>query len=682
MKKIFLLLLIISLTICLSTGCAPTAPTEGEGEGEGEGEVEPAGDRVVLAELFNTDGCAASIVINPIMEKLAQEYGTDQVILVEEAGWGRYSTPETMERFDWYVLPDEKHTPFIAFNGLSETFSEGVVGGGGGGSTPTPTNHAPTITSTPITTAEVGVEYTYDVNATDPDGDTLYYYLVVSSTGMTIDQDTGLISWIPTSVHIGDNTVIVEVSDLELSVTQSFTIVIPGSLSGTVISDASGPPVEGSLVEVKNGITTISSTTTDAQGRFGIADLAVGTYDIIVTQSGRATSKAQDVHIISSQTTVVNLVQKEVNVPTWETDPPTISTTGIAEGDTLSGTITCSAQVTDDSDIKYIYIGFGYIPGELEYDFASYDSNQITPGPIDTTTVLDGEFQIVIVAYDMNYNRSQLTLNVTISNGSSGTVPVVPTYLWPLSITLGENIGFFSTGRDELFKRIGIKEDPNIINLPEGRSIDLNAVINVADPDSNLFVEISWNSVVDATGYKIYRKFEGEDTYHFIGSSTGYPWFYDTDPQLSLGKKTYYQVSAYNGFGESEKTAAEWTIPLNKFNLNLVSPVDGATGVSLTPTLQWQPIEIVGKYQYYDWYIMGKNDSYYTWNGGAENITSWVYDGEPLQYLKVYEWNVDYAISYDDFYFTFPVYRAISIAGDGNGSLNGAFEFTTQSESE
>jgi hypothetical protein len=233
-----------------------------------------------------------------------------------------------------------------------------------------------------------------------------------------------------------------------------------------------------------------------------------------------------------------------------------------------------------------------------------------------------------------------------------------------------------------LFNRIGIEEDPNIINLPEGREIDLNAVINVAGPDSNLFVEIDWDSVVDATGYKIYRKFEGENTYKYIGCSTEFPWFYDTDPQLSVGRKTYYQVSAYNGFGESEKTAAEWTVPLPKFSLNLVSPEDGATGVSLNPTLQWQPVEIVGKYQYYDFYIMGKNESYYTWYGEVGNETSVVYNGEPLQYLKVYEWNVAYAIAYDDFYSTFPGYRAISIAGGGTGALNGAFEFTTKSESE
>jgi hypothetical protein len=565
------------------------------------------------------------------------------------------------------------------------------------GCTTPPINHPPTIISTPNTTAFVDVPYIYDVNATDPDvGDILTYSLTVSSPEeMTIDPTTGVINWTPAATQIEDNNVTVEVSDNGSPVesdTQNFTIIVSyaGSIIGTVISDAVGPAVEGSTVTI---VGTTISTITDAEGNYVIDKVPIGTHDVIVTQSGRATSKAQSIIIIEDQTTTVDFIQKEVNVPGWEIDPPTISTTGIEEGDTLSGMVNCSAQVADASDIRCIYVGFDYVPaylfGEWEYDFASYGSNEITPSPIDTTTVPDGEFQIVIVAYDMNYNRSQLTLNVTINNGSSGDAPATPTSLWPLSFTFGEKVGFFSTGRNELFKRIGIKENPNTINLPEGRKIDLNAVINVAGPDSNLFVGIEWDSVEDATGYKIYRKFESEDIYHCIGSTGEIP-FYDTDPQLSVGRKTYYQVSAYNGFGESEKTTAEWTIPLPKFNLNLVSPQNGATEVSLNPTLRWQPVEVVGKYQDYDFYIMGKNDSYYTWDDEVGNETSVVYNGEPLQYLKVYEWNVYNAIAFDDDYSTFPEFRAVSIAGyftftpeegiTGTGSLNGAFEFTTQSD--
>jgi len=555
--------------------------------------------------------------------------------------------------------------------------------GTGGGGTAPPINHSPIITFIHNDTAFVDVAYTYDVDAADPDvGDILTYSLTGSSPeGMTIDPTTGVINWTPTA--IGDNSVTVEVSDNGSpaeSDTQNFTITVSyaGSISGTVISDATGPAVGGSTVTVDGS--TIS-TTTDAEGYYIIDKAPDGTHDIIVTQSGRATSKAQSVVVIKDQTITVDFVQKEVNVPAWETDPPTISTTGIAEGDTLSGTVTCSAQVADASDIKYIFVGFDHVPFYLECDFESEDSNEIVLGPIDTTIIPDGEFQIVIVTYDINYNRSQLTLNITIDNGGSGSVPATPTSLWPLSITFGENVGYFSIGRNELFNRIGTKEDPNIINLPEGKTIDLNAVIKVAGPDSSLYVDIDWDSVVDATGYKIYRKFEGEAAFHCIGS-TGELWFIDADPQLSAGRKTYYQVSAINGFGESVKSSAEWTTPLAKFNLNLVSPQNGATGVSLSPTLYWQPIEIIGDYQIYNYYIMGRNDSSSIREDVVINETFVTYNDTPLQYLKVYEWNVNFAIAYDyDDYDDFFATRAISIAGWGTGSLNGAFVFTTtQSE--
>ena len=138
MKKICLLLFFIILYIYLFISCSPSVvPTPSEGEGEGEGEAEATGNRVVLMELFNADGCKASELINPIAEDLAESYGTDKVILVEGAAWGKYTTSEVQSRFDWYV-PGTKHTPFIAFNGLSDTFSEGIVGGGGGGGGSTP----------------------------------------------------------------------------------------------------------------------------------------------------------------------------------------------------------------------------------------------------------------------------------------------------------------------------------------------------------------------------------------------------------------------------------------------------------------------------------------------------------------------------------------------------------------
>ena len=92
-----------------------------------------------------------------------------------------------------------------------------------------PATQAPIITSTPITSATVGLLYAYDVNATDPDGDILtysFYSIYTAPNGMTINSTTGVISWTPTSIQIGNTLVMVKVSDGTLSATQSFTIVV------------------------------------------------------------------------------------------------------------------------------------------------------------------------------------------------------------------------------------------------------------------------------------------------------------------------------------------------------------------------------------------------------------------------------------------------------------------------
>ena len=87
-----------------------------------------------------------------------------------------------------------------------------------------PTNQAPTINSNPMTSTLVGQPYTYDVEATDADGDPLTYSLTSNPTGMTINSSTGVITWTPTM--FGNYNVNLEVSDGELSDTQSFTLSV------------------------------------------------------------------------------------------------------------------------------------------------------------------------------------------------------------------------------------------------------------------------------------------------------------------------------------------------------------------------------------------------------------------------------------------------------------------------
>jgi len=94
-------------------------------------------------------------------------------------------------------------------------------------------NSSPVIESDPVTTAKEGAVYTYDVEATDPNGDTLTYSLTTSPTGMTINSNTGVITWTPAAA--GSFDVTVEVSDGSKSETQSFTLTVDENLLTSIV---------------------------------------------------------------------------------------------------------------------------------------------------------------------------------------------------------------------------------------------------------------------------------------------------------------------------------------------------------------------------------------------------------------------------------------------------------------
>jgi len=87
---------------------------------------------------------------------------------------------------------------------------------------------APQITSTAVTTAAIGEEYTYDVTATAFPGP-ITYSLDTSPTGMTIDDTSGLITWTPGAS--GDHDVAVRASNgTDPDAVQEFTVAVPTTL--------------------------------------------------------------------------------------------------------------------------------------------------------------------------------------------------------------------------------------------------------------------------------------------------------------------------------------------------------------------------------------------------------------------------------------------------------------------
>ncbi|MBI3180725.1 MAG: tandem-95 repeat protein, partial [Myxococcales bacterium] len=74
------------------------------------------------------------------------------------------------------------------------------------------TNRAPSITSTAPTSATEDSAFSYQVVATDADGDPLTYSLTLAPSGMTIDA-AGLVKWTPANADVGIRSATVKVSD-------------------------------------------------------------------------------------------------------------------------------------------------------------------------------------------------------------------------------------------------------------------------------------------------------------------------------------------------------------------------------------------------------------------------------------------------------------------------------------
>ena len=92
----------------------------------------------------------------------------------------------------------------------------------------TDVNNPPNITSTAVTTATEDQSYSYEVDDYDPDKNDIHTYsLTTSPSDMTIDPNTGLVSWTPSNSHVGTNDVTVVVEDQNgLYDTQSFVITV------------------------------------------------------------------------------------------------------------------------------------------------------------------------------------------------------------------------------------------------------------------------------------------------------------------------------------------------------------------------------------------------------------------------------------------------------------------------
>jgi fibro-slime domain-containing protein/RHS repeat-associated protein len=87
------------------------------------------------------------------------------------------------------------------------------------------------------------VPYSYQVRAVDSDGGAITYALLKGPEGMTINPDTGLVSWPPDRIRVGTYEVVVEALDeTGPTDTQTYTLTVSGSSYDGQLAFTSTPP--------------------------------------------------------------------------------------------------------------------------------------------------------------------------------------------------------------------------------------------------------------------------------------------------------------------------------------------------------------------------------------------------------------------------------------------------------
>lgn len=106
-------------------------------------------------------------------------------------------------------------------------------------------NRAPEIVSSADRLVPAGSNWTYQVQATDPDGDALTYHLMSAPSGLTLDS-AGLAEWLPQEDDLGEYPVEIEVRDGRGGTArQQFTLYVVSGTTNNPPQILSTPPHTG-----------------------------------------------------------------------------------------------------------------------------------------------------------------------------------------------------------------------------------------------------------------------------------------------------------------------------------------------------------------------------------------------------------------------------------------------------
>ena len=142
---------------------------------------------------------------------------------------------------------------------------------------------------------------------------------------------------------------------------------------------------------------------------------------------------------------------------------------------------------------------------------------------------------------------------------------------------------------------------------------------------SSSSIGISWNSVTGADGYRVYQSSSSSGTYSLLGTTSDTS---ATNTSLPSSTTYYYKVSAYNSYGESDKSSYTSATTLSSGGSGHTTSSSGSGTLSnpylMSSTSTWYGGYIsAGSYIYYKFSQYSGFSAYIEWEDTDKNTSTY-----------------------------------------------------------
>ncbi|SMF03440.1 RHS repeat-associated core domain-containing protein [Alteromonadaceae bacterium Bs31] len=276
-------------------------------------------------------------------------------------------------------------------------------------------NNYPEITSQPLTEIVAGGEYSYQVEASDPDGDTLSYLLLSSSASSASLSPEGMLVWTTSAAETGLQDFRVQVSDGQLSVVQTWTVkvwdeypplrlflgVTPATASVgdevTLSLATTGGSSESSLALYIDGL----PIELDAFGQASIVASEYGLHDVVATASaGEEYQEEAGSYLVLNPS---------------DTSGPIASIATPEQAAIVTAPTSIVGTVKDDNLVSYeLYVS---PKDQANWQLMASGNSEVENaelGVFDPTMLLNGTYAVVLLATDVNGQTAQDSTTVIV----------------------------------------------------------------------------------------------------------------------------------------------------------------------------------------------------------------------------------------------------------------------------